>query len=851
MDSFICIIAALLYHNTLDAGFVYDDSRAILSNPDVIGKTSLGSVWEHDFWGTPLSSSGSHGSYRPLCVLSFRATHWACGFRPWGYHALNILLHSLATWLVLKVGRTLLPCRGATAAGLLFAIHPIHSEAVAGIVGRADLLSCIFFLLSFLTYLKHVRLRDLSKEVHQKLRQNIKKYTRKKFVQESNKKFSTHPCATWGLLGISLLLSALAMLSKETGLTVLALCAVYDISRHRTIPKLMSIRSLSLMSLGVALIILIGIRLQVMGLRPPSFASCDNPTARTSSWLSRLLTFLFLPAFNFKLLLWPKLLSFDWSMEAIPRIHKLSDSRNLLSLIFYYILYYFLKRCLPRFEYNKNSNFRQIQITKRSILCTQCDNNLYEFHSPSCRLVNNNNRPLSCDCLNERPDHITPPTFRHSLLMCLSFMVIPFIPATNIFFYVGFVVAERVLYIPSIGFCFLIGLGYSLLYRRTNPKILRLSFIVLLIILGVRTHRRNYDWKDEESLYRSGIQVNPPKSWGNLGSVLSSQGRMDEAEFAFKKALEYRPNMADVHYNLGILQQGKGQHEEAITSYQLAIQFRPSLALAHLNLGQLLSSKGRCEEAEAILRRCSQLDGTGLKDQQTHENTRISALIHLGRLLSDRGRYQEAVDVYKQAVETMPEYYQPQTVYNLLGETLGRLDRHEEAERWFKAALDASPDHVPAHLTYGKLLAKNRTRIIEAEQWFKRAQMLAPSDPAVYTHFGEFLGGLERHVEAARILLKGTELIKGNQKLPLLLAAATALRQAGRLSHAEAVYRKALDLSPTEASSHSNLGAILHLNGKYAEAAEAYKQALRLDPNDPTTLSNLRKLRSLMANPIT
>ena len=46
-------------------------------------------------------------------------------------------------------------------------------------------------------------------------------------------------------------------------------------------------------------------------------------------------------------------------------------------------------------------------------------------------------------------------------------------------------------------------------------------------------------------------------------------------------------------------------------------------------------------------------------------------------------------------------------LYNLLGESLGREGRHEEAELWFKAALSAKPDHVPAHLTYGKLLAKN------------------------------------------------------------------------------------------------------------------------------------------------
>lgn len=48
-----------------------------------------------------------------------------------------------------------------------------------------------------------------------------------------------------------------------------------------------------------------------------------------------------------------------------------------------------------------------------------------------------------------------------------------------------------------------------------------------------------------------------------------------------------------------------------------------------------------------------------------------------------------------------------QSVYNLLGETLSRLQQFDEAERWYQAALQAQPDHVPAHITYGKLLAKN------------------------------------------------------------------------------------------------------------------------------------------------
>ncbi|RZF44539.1 hypothetical protein LSTR_LSTR002312 [Laodelphax striatellus] len=98
--------------------------RAVLSNPDVQWTTPLRGLLMDDFWGTPLSSASSHGSYRPLCTLSFRLNHWAGGFRPFGYHLVNVLLHVIATGLVYKTAKLLLPGSAPTCAALLFAAHP-------------------------------------------------------------------------------------------------------------------------------------------------------------------------------------------------------------------------------------------------------------------------------------------------------------------------------------------------------------------------------------------------------------------------------------------------------------------------------------------------------------------------------------------------------------------------------------------------------------------------------------------------------------------------------------------------------------------------------------------------------
>ena len=79
-------------------------------------------------------------------LFNCRFNHWLGGLNPVGYHLGNIILHAVVTGLFTHVARLLLRRNIATlVAGLLFASHPIHTEAVAGVVGRADILACLFF----------------------------------------------------------------------------------------------------------------------------------------------------------------------------------------------------------------------------------------------------------------------------------------------------------------------------------------------------------------------------------------------------------------------------------------------------------------------------------------------------------------------------------------------------------------------------------------------------------------------------------------------------------------------------------------------------------------------------------
>lgn len=130
----VMLTATGCYINTLPAQLVHDDIFAIVENSDVTKGTPLTQVLVDDFWGKPMSSPTSHKSYRPLTVLTFRLNHAIHGLQPLGYHLVNVLLHCLATLLFLYTCWYVIftKCSGAALlAGLLFATHPVHTEAVS------------------------------------------------------------------------------------------------------------------------------------------------------------------------------------------------------------------------------------------------------------------------------------------------------------------------------------------------------------------------------------------------------------------------------------------------------------------------------------------------------------------------------------------------------------------------------------------------------------------------------------------------------------------------------------------------------------------------------------------------
>lgn len=150
----VALLAAVASLNALRNGFVWDDQDLIVGNDAVKSADALAKSLTRDFFAHR-SDDLSYGYYRPLTTLSYAADYAAWRLRPVGYHATNLLLHAACAWLgTLLLLRLGLAPGAALAAGVLFAVHPIHVESVAWISGRTDLLSLLLALVSFLVFLR-------------------------------------------------------------------------------------------------------------------------------------------------------------------------------------------------------------------------------------------------------------------------------------------------------------------------------------------------------------------------------------------------------------------------------------------------------------------------------------------------------------------------------------------------------------------------------------------------------------------------------------------------------------------------------------------------------------------------
>jgi protein O-GlcNAc transferase len=202
----------------------------------------------------------------------------------------------------------------------------------------------------------------------------------------------------------------------------------------------------------------------------------------------------------------------------------------------------------------------------------------------------------------------------------------------------------------------------------------------------------------------------------NRGIAFLTQGKPQEAEASFRRALELDPDRPELHNNLAKTLIDQRRLDEALDSYRRAIEIAPAQAAAHYNIANLLRERGAWSEAEQSYRRALDREP---QNPDFHNN--------LGNLLKDCERYEEAIACYRQAIALAPEHYR---AYFNLGVALQAGGGSAEAAQCFRRVLALNPDHALAHSKLAELL-KFQGRAGEAAAYYRRAVELAPDNLAL------------------------------------------------------------------------------------------------------------------------
>jgi tetratricopeptide (TPR) repeat protein len=437
------------------------------------------------------------------------------GENTFGYHLVNVLLHSACTLLLYFVGLEVF--RGdrgmSVLSSLLFATHPIHTDAIDSIVGRAEGLYALFYLMSFLAYVR----------------------------------CASPDRTSWGWYGGYVVCFVLSVLSKEMGLMVLANCWAWDLLYNhdcwslvvsflpikpatvegvkRESPmelfnrfKPFILRTLATTLVGAAFMLhrkwwvgsFADLKMQIQH-NPIAFAQGQE------KWLT-----IFYIHFQYLWLqLWPAQLSCDYSMACIPMITSLYDPRNLLTLLTYVGLAVFL-------------------------------------------------------VLSLRSQH-----WHAVMLVSLSWYIIPFIPASQVLFQPGTVIAERVLYIPSIGICFITAWVLFTAWRRgyVTKEVFLAVCLIILLAYSARTLARNPDWHSQRTLFKSAIETcpNSGKARYNYAAELEMAREEEEAEQHYMVAASISDSYTSALGRLGKIWLKRGNLTRALEFYAGIINRSPKL----------------------------------------------------------------------------------------------------------------------------------------------------------------------------------------------------------------------------------------------------------------------------------
>jgi len=629
----------LAYSNSFQAALVFDNASVIGEDPRIRGGApeNIESILKGRYWYGESARPATSPWYRPFTTFSYLVNYTILGNgpRPAGYHWVNLALHEFDVALVYALGLLIFgEAAPAFALAAIWGLHPLLTEAVTNIVGRAELLAAFGVLAGLLCHVKGASAAGWRR-------------------------------VAW-LAGLAAA-QAVGLFSKENGAVLPGIMLLYDL----TWPERATWRRRAAAYAVVALPIAAYLYLRSGAHIHMVVEFTENPLVSAGFWTTRLTAIKVIGKYLW-LFVWPARLSADYTYNTVElfgwRLWNWEDAQALIALAI----------CLA-------AALLAVLLAVR---------------------WRRTGRPL---------------------FFFLVFFFVALAPASNVFILGGSTMAERFLYLPSVGLAGCVVAAVCALGRRRwlkPPAAARVAWAALGLVclaFAARTYARNFDWRDERSLWASTVAVCPGsvRAHYSLGLALERDpDRLPEAIAEYETALQIQPDFVEAHNNLAnALARLPGRMPEAIAEYQAALRIQPGRAAVHYNLATALAqTPGRLPEAIAEYQAALRIRPDYAEAHHALANA----------LAQTPGRMPEAIAEYQAAMRMEPG--RADVHYNLanaLAQTPGRLP---EAVAEYRAALRIEPDFLEARVNLATTLARMPGRMPEAIAEYEAVLRIRP-DP--------------------------------------------------------------------------------------------------------------------------
>jgi protein O-mannosyl-transferase len=602
----IFILAFALYFNVISHAYVIDD-YSVLRDDFLVkrGIQGISTILQRPYrYGT---GNLSDNLYRPLSQVMF-AVEWEISpDNPAISHFLNVLFYAISCVLLFMIFRRILPGGDvfpALLASLLWLFHPVHSEVVANIKSRDEIMAAFFLFMSILSFLAY-------------LKRNKPVY-----------------------IAGAMICCLLAFFSKESAITFLFIFPIigWYFSQAGDRRNLWASSSL-LIPAGVYF----WARQSVLAKYAVPFAvtTADNFLVAAPDAASKMATAVMLLGKYLLLLVFPYRLVCDYSYNQIP-IVGLASPLVWISLAVYAaaIIY------------------AAINLKKKSILV-------------------------------------------FATIVYLVTMTI----CSNIFALIGTSFAERLLFLPSVGFCLLAGVAVSRIVARLFPadqatagvyeftardKTAWLIAIVILSLFAIRTVTRSAEWKDEWTLISADVNRSPNSARMRYyhGIALRDRAKeqkneevyrdyMQQAINEFEKCVSILPTYVEGYEELGLAWHRMGNPDKALQYYERAMQLNSKKPATYSNMGIIFFERKDYDRALELDKKAVSLD-------PNFEN----GYLNIGSIHGLQGDYGQAIENFEKVIGINPTNAK---AYYYLGLTYGILNQPEKSRQNYAIAAKLDP----------------------------------------------------------------------------------------------------------------------------------------------------------------